>query len=278
MNVGRSSIRRAFVLATACVGLLAGGAERASAQRGERRFSAVGASRADLPRPIDDVTFRPTVMVRRGPNRGSGTIIASRQGRSFVLTAAHVLDDDGEAAIELHRFNLGIEGRKLGGNWPKVVSATVVAADPEADVALLRVDGLSKLPYVARFAGDLDAVPPNGTAVTSVGIDHASDLNSWESEIRGTALLSRSSTEEEGGDEAAHRRHSRLFLVTKHAPIHGRSGGGLFNEDGRLIGLCVARIDLKSASGDSGAIGLFASGRSIREVLRRVNEDEAAPD
>ena len=277
MDVGRHSIRGALLLSAACLGLLSGDADRASAQRDGRRFSAVGATSNDLPRPIDDVTFRPTVMVRRGPNRGSGTIIASRRGRSFVLTAAHVIDDDGEAAIELHRFNLGIEGRKLGGTWPKVVSATVVAADPEADVALLRVDGLAKLPYVARFASDLSTVPPNGTAVTSIGIDRASDLNSWDSEIRGTALLSRSSTEE-GGVDAAQRQESRLFLVTEHAPIHGRSGGGLFNEDGRLIGLCVARIDLKSASGDSGAIGLFASGQSIREVLRRVEAGESAPD
>ncbi|RUL85834.1 S1 family peptidase [Tautonia sociabilis] len=253
----------------------------ASGQEASRRFSARSATPSDLPRPIDDLTIRPTVMVRKGTARGSGTIIGSTKGRSLILTAAHVIDGPGELQIELHRYNLGIEGRKLGGNWPKVVPARAVAADPEADVAVLLVEGLAKLPYVASIDTGIDRPPTEGAAVVSVGIDHASDLNSWESRVRGTAWLSRTAASPEGdGPDPGPRGKGgtpRLFLITEHPPIKGRSGGGLFSSEGKLLGLCVGRIEIKQAGGEEAAIGLFASGPSILKVLEQLETDDSAP-
>ena len=49
----------------------------------------------------------PTVVVRRGTSQGSGTIIASVDGETLVLTAAHVVKAEGPVLVELHRYNLG---------------------------------------------------------------------------------------------------------------------------------------------------------------------------
>ena len=54
-------------------------------------------------------TYRPTVVVRRGTSQGSGTIIASVDGETLVLTAAHVVKAEGPILVELHRYNLGME-------------------------------------------------------------------------------------------------------------------------------------------------------------------------
>jgi S1-C subfamily serine protease len=282
--------RRGFLwvlIASLLVGPLATAVpQSATAQGGSRRIAARSITPADLPGPLDDVIFRPTVMVRKGNSRGSGTIIASAKGRSLILTAAHVIDGPGQAAIELHRFNLGIEGRKLGGSWPKVIPATILAADLDADVAVLRVEGLARLPHVARLDARLAEPLPEGFPVTSVGIDQASDLNSWDSRIRGTALLSRNLADKGGSAFTAPGRNQgqspprdpRLFVITEHPPIQGRSGGGLYSSDGRLLGVCVGRIELKSTRGEERAIGLFASGQSIRRVLDQLEPADSPPN
>jgi S1-C subfamily serine protease len=279
----------AFILVLAILPMLSG------AQQASRKIDAGTTNPGDLPGPLDDVTIRPTVLIRDGNSRGSGTIIGSNRGRALILTAAHVIDGPGDPAIELHRYNLGIEGRKLGGTWPKVYPARVLAADSDADVAVLLVEGLAKLPYVAQLDPELGQAPSSGSAVTSVGIDQASDLNAWNSRIRGTALLSRNRAEpadastSAGGsspfriedgirDTDRDGRGRRLFLITEHAPIQGRSGGGLFSEEGRLLGLCVGRIEVKTPEGESGAIGLFASGKSILRVLDQLDRDGSSPN
>src|SRR4051812_15992052 len=70
-------------------------------------LAATVALAADAPRPEDDGTFRPTVLVRKGRAQGSGTVIASDRAGSLVLTAAHVVEDPGPLRVELHRYNLG---------------------------------------------------------------------------------------------------------------------------------------------------------------------------
>lgn len=210
-----------------------------------------GAS-ADQPVPDDDGTFRPTVLVRRGTSQGSGTVIASVAGETLVLTAAHVVRGPGELLVELHRYNLGLEGGDAPGPWPRGVRAEVAARDVDADVAIVRVRGMNAIPFVARLAIGEEAPGP-GTVVTSVGIDRATHLSSWTTQVRGRTRLAR----ERGAAP-------RPFLITVQAPDHGRSGGGLFRADGCLIGVCIGRVELP----DGRALGLFAGGESIGGLLR----------
>jgi S1-C subfamily serine protease len=132
----------------------------------------------------------------------------------------------------------------------------VVARDVSGDVAVLRVDGMRALPYVARLA-DLDDLPKTGTEVTSIGIDLGTDFKSWDTRVKGIATMTRE------------EKDARLFVLTEHAPEHGRSGGGLFLADGKLMGVCVGRIEERGSKAGK-VTGIFASGPTIRRVVRQA--------
>jgi S1-C subfamily serine protease len=237
---------------------LAGGLV-AGADDPPRRASAK--KRGDVvPESVLKGLYRPTLVLRKGNGRGSGTVIRSRAGETLVLTAAHVVRGEGDLQIELRPYNLGVEGnrRELAGTWPRLVPAEVIAIDPAADVALLRVPGMTRLPYVARF--DLDALDPApGEILTSIGIDGATELIGWSTDVRGVALLDLAALTGQGtkGDP-------RPFIVTTKPSVQGRSGGGLFRDDGSLVGICVGRI-----MADTGVtVGAFASFQSVRRLIR----------
>lgn len=222
--------------------------------------SAAPAARAGAERPVasDDATFRPTVLIGKGDGRGSGTIIASVDNETLVLTAAHVVTDaeEGRPWVELHRYNLGLERKpaRPADQWPRMLRADVVAIDRAADLAVLRIRGMVALPYVATLAvADAD-LPRPGATVISVGIDKATKLSSWTTTLRGLIRL-----DLDDGDGA------RPYWVTERPPEHGRSGGGLFREDGRLIGVCVGRAQFSKKL--KVPQGVFASGPSIQALL-----------
>jgi S1-C subfamily serine protease len=145
-----------------------------------------------------------------------------------------------------------IAGLTEGGGWPRLVPATLVSADSAADVAVVQIAGMTALPYVARFDPRAEE-PMEGDVVTSVGIDRTLFLRRWRSTARGTALVDIG----KGGGP-------RRFILTTRYPDHGRSGGGLYREDGAVVGVCVGQL-----SGRTGEpkVGLFASVESIRRLL-----------
>jgi len=228
--------------------------------------------------PGDDLTFRPTVIVRKGTGQGSGTVIASASGETLVLTAAHVLQGSGAVEVEVHRYNLGVERALPSKGWPLMLPGEVAATDPAADVAVVRVRGRPPLPFVAKVAAPGDE-PARGASVTSVGIDGGAKLGSWPTRVREVAWFLKFSNEHQGASFTATKRAAvapidpgeRPFLVTARAPLPGRSGGGLFLDNGKLVGVCVGRIEL----GKGRALGLFASGESVRRLLRE-NDLEGA--
>jgi S1-C subfamily serine protease len=204
------------------------------------------------PVAADNWTFRPTVLVRRGTSQGSGTIIASIDGETLVLTAAHVVRDPGPIVVELHRYNLGMERSSAAtGRWPRSVRATLVANDTAADLAILGIEKMRALPYVARLARD-HAEPPARSTVTSIGIDLGTNLTGWSTKLVETVSFELNGS----GDE-------RPFLITEKIPEHGRSGGGLYLPSGELVGVCVGHGQLVKGK----EMGVFASRESIRILL-----------
>ncbi|WP_165073409.1 S1 family peptidase [Paludisphaera rhizosphaerae] len=268
-------VRRILVVAAVLIAGTAG-ARRVEAQtqrRSGRNDPRVGAARAtpssrppataaeptqrDPVRPGDDDTFRPTVIVRRGHSQGTGTIIASEAGQSLVLTAAHVLRDEGPISVELHRYNIGLE-KTTGGAWPLVAAAEEAASDPAADIALLRFREHSPVPFVARlYDGDPERIPPESLA-TSLGVDLGARLSSWNTKIVKSTRLQ---MEGEGW--------GRPFLITLKIPEHGRSGGGLYLEGGRLVGVCVGHAELVEGR----RMGIFSSIENIRRLIRENKLD-----
>ncbi|HZW30778.1 MAG TPA: serine protease [Isosphaeraceae bacterium] len=215
-----------------------------------RPSAAVNRGQATL--PSDDWTFRPTVVVRRGSSQGSGTIIASIEGATLVLTAAHVVSDPGPITVELHRYNLGLERTQpTSGSWPRPLAADLVATDPAADLAILRIARVGPLPYVAHL-GLNPPEPAPDSVVTSIGFDLGARLSSWSSWLVEALWFELNESHDE-----------RLFLITERAPEHGRSGGGLFLADGALVGVCVGHAELVEGR----RMGVFASGESIRRLI-----------
>jgi S1-C subfamily serine protease len=233
--------------AGAAVGARAGRNGAAAPASGTR--AAVGGRRSAL--RSDNGTYRPTVVVRRGTSQGSGTIIASVLGETLILTAAHVVRNQGPIVVELHRYNLGVERAAAAGSWPRRVSAALAAADSAADLAVLRIENMRALPYVARLAPG-NAAPVADTLVSSFGIDLGTELAAWSSRVVKTLNF-----EFNGSGE------SRPFLITDKIPEHGRSGGGLFLANGELVGVCVGHAELVEGR----RMGIFASRESIRHLL-----------
>jgi S1-C subfamily serine protease len=198
--------------------------------------------------------LRATVQVRNGERRGSGTVIASNPGATWILTAAHVVKKAPGLIVELHRHNFGVSAAMLteGGGWPRLVKAKVVAADTPGDVALVRVEGLDPLPYVARF--DRAGGPPTpGEMLTSVGIDRGLHLTQWQTTVQGTRPIDIG----QGGGPSP-------FTVTTRFPEHGRSGGGLYRADGTIVGVCTGQMILGTGQPK---VGVFASYERIRRLL-----------
>jgi S1-C subfamily serine protease len=243
-----------------------GGPGKIAAAVGERTSSAQPARGLGPPdiqrRPAlksDDSTYRPTVVVRRGTSQGSGTIIASVDGETLVLTAAHVVQDRGPIVVELHRYNLGFERTPAApGRWPRPVRASLLAKDAAADLAVLRIVKLRALPYVARLARD-HVDPPAGSVVSSIGIDLGTNLTSWSTRVVETFSF-----------ELNESKEQRPFLITEKIPEHGRSGGGLYLAGGELVGVCVGHAELVRGK----RMGVFASRESIRLLLvdRKLSE------
>ncbi len=224
---------------------------------------------ADLVLESDNWTFRPTVVVRRGTSQGSGTIIASVEGVTLIVTAGHVIRGQGPISVELHRYNLGIERLPTAtGNWPRQVAAETVATDRAADVAILRVRNMVALPYVAQLAR-IDQEPAPDTSVTSVGIDLGTRHWGWNTNLVDVLWF-------ELNDCGA----ERPFLVTARIPQHGRSGGGLFDRSGRLVGSCVGHAELVKGR----RMGVFSSVESVLELISKheltsvVDRSEARRD
>ena len=231
---------------------------RAAAAR--KPADASGLRRA--PVPWDDGTYRPTVVVRRGTSQGSGTIIASVDGETLVLTAAHVVKAEGPIFVELHRYNLGMERLPATpGVWPRVITASLAAADTAADLAIVRIEKMTALPYVARFTHDNDEPPPNAM-VTSIGIDLGLKLTHWSSRLVETVTF-------ELNDSGS----ARPFLITEKIPEHGRSGGGPLPGQRRSRG----RVRRAFRAGEREAHGGLRRAREHSPSARRSSIDRHDP-
>lgn len=151
---------------------------------------------------------------------GSGVIIDAVEGH--IVTNFHVIDGADEVAVTLH------DGKQL--------EATVVGSDPEADVAILKVesDNLISVPFADSSklrVGDFAVAIGNpfglGQTVTS-GIISA---------------LGRTGLGIEGYED---------FIQTDASINPGNSGGALVNLNGELIGINTAIL----ASGGTGNVGI----------------------
>jgi S1-C subfamily serine protease len=176
-------------------------------------------------------TVRISVQDKDGRSTGSGTIVDARQGKALVLTCGHLFRASaGQGPIEISLFAAGPSGAELRGT----AEGTLIHYDLERDLALVC--------FVPQAAVEVTPIAPagsqlaQGAAVTSVGCEHGANPTPWPSQIT-----------------AVNRFAGHGNVEAARAPVEGRSGGGLFNDAGQLIGVGAVRL----AGFDSGETGLI---------------------
>jgi len=172
---------------------------------------------------------------RRSSALGSGFVI-SEDG--FVVTNNHVIEGADEINIE---FFSG-----------KTLPAKVIGTDPKTDIAVLKVESDTPLPYV-KF-GDSDTARV-GDWVLAMGnpLGQGFSLSAGIVSARNRAL---SGTYDD-------------YIQTDAAINRGNSGGPLFNLDGEVVGVNTAIL---SPTGGSIGIGFSMASNVVKQVVAQLQE------
>ena len=165
--------------------------------------------------------WRSVVIVTTDDAQGSGVIVRP----NVVATNCHVVDDGGEIIVYKS------DNRRADTDTP--FAATIRRANAEDDFCLLDVSGLWGVPATVRRYDTLKV----GEAVYGLGAPKGLDLSlsdglvSQLREVRGTR-----------------------FIQTNAAISPGSSGGGLFDNEGNLVGIMTFKIADESTEGIGFAI------------------------
>lgn len=159
-------------------------------------------------------TVRLQVDDPNGTSYGTGTIIDMHGDEALAITCAHIFrDSQGRGAIQLDLF-------AAGNPQPRAsVRGQLIHADMDLDIAFVSLrPGVAVTPM--PVGGETFAVR-QGDRVFSVGCDRGNPPTVRDSQIT-----------------AINKYVGHANFEAAGAPVIGRSGGGLFSADGRLIGIC----------------------------------------
>ena len=171
---------------------------------------------------------------RGGEARGSGFLVSAD---GFVVTNNHVVRGAEKVSVTLD------DGT--------VLPARIVGTDPRTDLAVLKVEAGRKLPFIAL--GDSDQVEP-GQWVVAMGNPFG---------LGGTVTAGIVSAR---GRDIGEGPYDNFIQID--APINqGNSGGPLFTQDGRVVGVNTAIL---SPSGGSIGIGFAIPSNIVRDVVRQI--------
>ena len=151
---------------------------------------------------------------------GTGTIIDSYQGEALVLTCGHLFRDlPPNARITVEMFP-GVNERALGRE-EKFEAQVIDFQASELDIGLISFHPgreVARVPLIAQQENLREGEP-----VFSIGCDNGQSPSRRDSRV--TKL---------------NRYMGAPNVEVAGAPVQGRSGGGLFNAKGELIGICYA--------------------------------------
>lgn len=172
---------------------------------------------------------------RRSAALGAGFVI-SEDG--FVVTNNHVIEGADEILVEF------FSGEEL--------PATVIGKDPNTDIAVLKVESDTPLPFVSFGDSDVARV---GDWVMAVGnpLGQGFSVSAGIISARNRALSG-------SYDD---------FIQTDAAINRGNSGGPLFNMDGEVIGVNTAIL---SPNGGSIGIGFSMASNVVTNVVDQLQE------
>ena len=148
-----------------------------------------------------------------GFSYGTGTIIDAQGDEALILTCGHVFRDSrGKGRISVDLFGPGA---------PHGIAGKLISYNLETDVALVRIRTTGRV--AAAPVASPDYAASVGDNVVSIGCDHGDPPTPRESRVTNLNKF---------------RGPANLQVAGQ--PVTGRSGGGLFASDGRVIGVCNA--------------------------------------
>ena len=193
--------------------------------------------------PANTPWLQATVRIRvenpNGHDWGTGTIIDARGGDVLILTCGHIFrDSEGLGRIEVDLF--------CGETLKRVPGVCLRYDADKLDLGFVKI--------TPQFRVDVIPVAPTGTelregmTLLSTGCDNGGNPTMREHRVRSLASV------------APYLGAPFHYVQVNNAPVQGRSGGGLFMENGLLVGVCVA-----GHPGDNE--GLFVPASMIRHEL-----------
>lgn len=177
---------------------------------------------------------------------GSGVIYSlDHDGNAFIITNYHVVyssnSSDGAVSDEIYLYLYGLENEKYA------IPATFVGGSPSYDIAVLRVNAseVLKAAYsngtaTAVKVANSDLVVPGQTTV-AIGNPSATAI-SGISVTRGIVSVDSEYIQMSALDGSG---QISLRVIRTDTPVNsGNSGGGLFNENGELVGIVNAKSSI----------------------------------
>jgi S1-C subfamily serine protease len=190
-------------------------------------------------------SVRLTVEDAKGRSHGTATIIDAREGEALLVTCGHLFrDSKGQAPVNVEIYEISPQGLRV----VETVQGKVVSYDLDRDLAFVTIRPTRPV-CVAAIAAPRTPVG-KGDLAASVGCSNGQDPTVMATRI--TWL---------------DRYQGPPNIEASGAPVVGRSGGGLFNDTGELIGVCFA-------ADYEGNRGLYAGLESIHDELTRLGLDD----
>ena len=207
-------------------------------------FPTVRAQDAQLDATIPDslanalnATVRIKVTGKSLQDVGTGTIIYSVPGQSLVLTCAHLFaGQDKDAKVEVDVFQNG-QARRF--------PAQIKGGNHDSDLAVIQIQSAEVLPFVSINAVANDVLPQQ--PATSFGCD-----NGRVPSALSTRVL------------RINQYKGPSNLTCLRDPVQGRSGGGLFDQQGRLLAVC-------SCADRDNKEGLYMSQPAILALMQKLD-------
>ncbi len=185
-----------------------------------------------------EATVKVAVQDPDGTSAGTGTMVDSRSGEALVLTCGHLFrSSGGKGEITVTLFQVGPAGVSIRTTVP----GYLIDYDLDRDLALVSIR--TEVPIQTVAIGSKSVALTPGAAVTTVGCNNGQNPTAVPSQIT-----------------SVDRYQGHPNVQVAGAPVEGRSGGGLFNAQGQLIGVC-------NAADPQDGEGLYASLPSIHAKL-----------
>lgn len=187
----------------------------------------VGHHPRDVQQQATAATVRLKIEDAEGHSFGTGTVIDAHDDEVLVLTCGHIFRDSNGKGRILCDFFTPAAGRGVVGK--------LISYDLRRDIGLVSVRPL--VPVQPMTVGGNGQRSEVASKVFSVGCNHGEDPTIISNQVI-----------------AVNRYHGPANLVVGGRPVDGRSGGGLFDASGVLIGVCNA-ADQEEDEGLYAALG-----------------------